>query len=156
MKSTKIFLTLVFTLLLALPILGQNDFATLIIYRPANLVLSGEKANIYINGKQVCYLRNGGKLEYTLLTTGQTHILVKGVSIGFTLTTTFNLVSEKGHTYYLRLKPKSQIITGYFEISQTEGLKRGAKLQRHKFITASDIPVPENPSSKKSSPYKLD
>ncbi len=57
---------------------AQNDYATITIYRPAKFKMCGVKAVVNIHGTDVAMVKNGGKLEYKLFTTGQTTLNVAG------------------------------------------------------------------------------
>lgn len=124
-------------------LIAQNDYATLTIFRPSQFAMSAVKTKININGTDVAYIKSGGKLEYKLFTTGQTKIIINGNTQGFERATRFSLNTNKGSNYYIKITPKLQFVSGYFEIEQTANIGNG-KLKKKKFISASELDFEQN------------
>ncbi len=128
---------------------AQNDYATIFIYRPAHFKMSAVKAVVSINGTNVGFIKNGGKLEYKLFTTGQVVIDISGNNQNainpnneFDKTTRYKLITKKGQNYFIKLNPKHQITTGYFELEQTKELQSD-KLKSKNFISISEFDFQE-------------
>lgn len=148
-KAKTIFLCLGFILFPFL-LTAQNDYATITVFRPAKFKMSAVKAVIKINRTNVGFIKNGGKLEYKLFTTGQIPIEVTGnnqnivtANNEFGKRTGLNLNVQKGKNYFIKLNPKHQITTGYFEMEQTENIGN-AKLKSKNFVSASELDFQEN------------
>ena len=120
---------------------GQNDYATIVVYRPSKFVMSAVKVSVFINGSDVATLANGGKVEYKLFGTGSTVIKVWGVSSYNTKVSTINVNTQNGNTYYFKVEGKSPFTGGYFELEQTDKLKQSGSLKKKKFVTGSDLAV---------------
>lgn len=139
----KIKLLLLAVFLYSTNLLAQNDYTTLTIFRPSTFAMSAVKTNININGTDVAYIKNGGKLEYKLFTTGQTIITLNGNTQGFQQATRFSMNTIKGANYYVKITPKLQFASGYFEIEQTANIGN-SNLKRKKFISASELDFEQN------------
>ena len=107
-KAKTIFLFLGFILFPFL-LTAQNDYATITVFRPAKFKMSAVKAVIKINGTNVGFIKNGGKLEYKLFTTGQIPIEVTGnnqnivtANNEFGKRTGLSLNVQKGKNYFIK------------------------------------------------------
>jgi S1-C subfamily serine protease len=127
----------------SLNLIAQNDYSTITLFRPAKFKMSAVKTKININGTDVAYVKSGGKLEYKLFTTRQTTILVNGNTQGFGRSTRITLNTVKGRNYFIKITPKHQITSGYFELEQTSRIDT-KKLKEKKFITASELDFEQN------------
>ena len=128
----------------------QNDYATIVVYRPNNLVGFMTMANVQINAKKVATLKNGGKLEFKLYETGRTQIMSWGMFPEYSLlytdynrieTQTIDFNAQKGKTYFFQIK------MGPFGLEQTPKILKPKKLKKKKFVTGSDLPTDSTPNS---------
>lgn len=126
------------------PVLGQDDYATIVVYRPSMFVGSIVKAALYINDVKVCDLRNGGTFEYKLYNTGKTSVLVRGN--GFYHSDEVLLEAIKGKTHYVMLR---SIASGY-SLTETEQIEKKGKLSRKKVEYGSDINAVANSNQREA------
>ncbi|WP_377715824.1 SHOCT domain-containing protein [Pseudofulvibacter geojedonensis] len=86
---------------------GQNDFATVNIYRPKMMYGSGARHHFIINGEKVCTLKSGGHLEYKVFNSDSLTIGVYAVALGTRgKLTKYHVNVEKGNEYYFKVRPK--------------------------------------------------
>ena len=138
MKTLKYCLCLFGMLFFTSAASGQNDYATIVVYRPSMFAGSIVKAALYINDVKVCDLKNGGTFEYKLYNTGRTSVLVRGN--GFYHSDEVLLEAIKGKKHYVMLR---SIASGY-SLTETDKIEKKGKLSRNKVEYGSDINAVSN------------
>lgn len=116
-------------------VFGQNNFATLNIFRSKSFVGSAVKANININGQEICKLKSGGQLEFKVLTTNNIELIAHSRALGITsYSNKLTFTVQKGKIYNIYLKPN---MSSGFSLEHIINPRKKAKAK--KFISTSDI-----------------
>jgi hypothetical protein len=86
---------------------GQDDFATVNIYRPKMMYGSGARHHFIINGDKICSLKSGGHLEYKVFNSDSLTIGVYAAALGSKgKLKKYHVNIEKGGEYYFKTRPK--------------------------------------------------
>ena len=135
-----------FLLLISLSAFAQNDFATIHIYTPNQLLLNTNKYNIYINNNFICTLSKKEHLEFKIFTSNELYINIEGVALGLEKLSipSFKISINKGNNYYFNMIPKFARI----EVEQlNKPLKNENKYNLHSYTDIGTIYETSNPDT---------
>jgi hypothetical protein len=120
LSQLKVFVTLLI-ILSSFSALAQ-EYATIYVYRPKKLKMSGIDFKIYLNKLEIGQIYNGGRLEYRYYKQGRVYIMC-GVFSSYGTSDKYDdniiLDIEKGKSYYFKGEGKSLILVSN-EIGQRE------------------------------------
>ncbi|WP_452226218.1 SHOCT domain-containing protein [Lacinutrix cladophorae] len=107
MKLLTNYIIIIFIIFFCTSTYGQSDFATINIYRPKMTYGSGARHHIIMNGEKICYLKNGGHLEYKIFNSDSITIGIYASAIGSkSKVQKYDVYLEKGKSYYFQTIPK--------------------------------------------------